>query len=173
MDERTPYDVPRTPYRADPPTPAQLASLLAALALTSPAMLGGVPMLPVTVTDERRRQQQEIAQQSESTVGIHHEAQEAEGALALSQRRLAAATREVEGTHARTVSEEDVVRAAHRVAAGQTSGHQGQRFRTALNRVALDSADYFMLAHDEGQAEQDRPEGDEPLDEEAWLASFE
>ena len=155
------------------PTAQQIASALAIIALASPAMLGGMPVLPVTIEDERRRHMDEIQQVSESTVGVHQDAHAAGVSLALSQRRLAEATREVEHTHSHVVSEADVAHAAQLVAAGRVSPHQGQKFRNALGRVANDSVDLFILLDNE-QAEQRFAESEsaedlDDYDEEAWL----
>ena len=161
------------------PTAQQIASALAILALASPAMLGGMPVLPVTIEDERRRHMDEIQQISESTVGVHQDVSAAEASLALSQRRLAAATREVEQTHARVVSEADVVHAAKRVMAGEVSPHQQRNFRNALGRVANDSVDLYILLDDEAAqreaeaAEQQLGAYDEEMDDEAWLREWE
>ena len=155
------------------PSPQQVASMLAVLALVGPGMLGGMPVLPVTLDDERRRQQEQIQQQSESNVGVYQDAQEAATALALSQRRLAQVTREVTRDPSRVVDEADVVRAAHSVLAGEVGPHQSQRFRSALGRVANDSVDLFILDADE-RARARRDAASEPeQDLEDWLAEFE
>ena len=157
------------------PTAAQVASALAMLALLSPAALGGMPVLPVTIEEDRRRRQDEIQQISESSVGIHHDAQEAQSSLTLSQRRLAAVTREVEHSTAHDVTEQDVVHAAHLVATGEATFGQQLRFRSALGRVANDSVDLFILSTDEAkerQMEWDMQDEDEEEDLEAWLEEF-
>ena len=157
------------------PTAAQVASALAMLALLSPAALGGMPVLPVTIEEDRRRHQDEIQQISESSVGVHHDAQEAQSSLTLSQRRLAAVTREVEHSTAHDVTEQDVVHAAHLVATGEATFGQQLRFRSALGRVANDSVDLFILSTDEAkeqQAEWDIQAEDEEEDLEAWLEEF-
>ena len=152
------------------PTSAQVAAALAAAALVSPAALGGMPVLPVTLDDERRRQQEEMAEESASSVGAYQDVQEAATALTLSQRRLAQVTREVEGTHARNVSEADVVHAAHKVAAGETSARQRREFRAALGRVAVDSVDlYILLDDDRRMREQEEAAASADLaDDEDW-----
>lgn len=159
---------------ATPPTSAQVAAALAAAALVSPAALGGMPVLPVTLDDERRRQQEEIAAESASSVGAYQDVREAATALTLSQRRLAAVTREVEGTHARNVTEADVVDAAHKVATGAVSPRQRQAFRAALGRVAVDSVDLFILLDDDRRARereealQSAAAGDDAWDDDSW-----
>ena len=155
---------------ATPPTSAQVAAALAAAALVSPAALGGMPVLPVTLDDERRRQQEEIAAESSSSVGAYQDVCEAATALTLSQRRLAAVTREVEGTHTRNVTEADVVDAAHKVAAGEVSPRKRQEFRAALGRVAVDSVDLFILLDDD-RRERERAEALQTAaadDEDPW-----
>jgi hypothetical protein len=136
--------------------------------LVSPAMLGGMPVLPVTDDDERRRQQEQLLQESESYVGVYQQAQEAEVALTLSQRRLAAETREVERSTERDVREEDVVRAARKVLAGQVGARRSARFLSRLGEVATDTADLYMLREDEARAERSDalpPTSDEGEDE--------
>lgn len=140
------------------PTSSQIAAALAAAALVGPAALGGMPVLPLTVDDERRRQMEEISQESSSTVGIHRASNEAEAALALSQRRLAVVTREVEGSTARVVTESDVVHAADLVARGEVSARHQREFRAALGRVAVNSTDLFMLWSDEQAEGDEEPE---------------
>lgn len=156
------------------PSAQQVAAALTMLALVSPAALGGIPVLPVTIDEERRRHQDEILQQSESSVGVYQDAQEAATALALSQRRLAQVTREVEHSTARNVTEADVVRAAHRVLSGAASPHQSARFRSALSRVATDSVDLFIITSDEEQMLETTTTDDVQDDDdlEAWLAEF-
>ena len=162
----------QVPYRAQMPTPEQIGAFLTAVMLASPAMLGGMPVLPVTIDDERRRQQEEIAQESSSSVGVYQSVGEAETALALSQRRLAAATREVEHTTARVIGEQDVVHAAKKVLAGEVSAGQERRFRSALGRVANDSVDYYILWDAEPRQDAADPEPDFETDPEAWVESF-
>ena len=156
------------------PSAQQVAAALAMLALVSPAALGGMPVLPVTIDEERRRHQDEIQQQSASSVGIYQDAREAETALTLSQRRLAQATREVEHSTSRNVTETDVVDAAHRVFAGEVSPHQSIRFRSALTSVATDSVDLFILSTDEERMRAAETQGaaETPEDLEAWLEEF-
>ncbi|MBP3894657.1 MAG: hypothetical protein J6D34_11555 [Atopobiaceae bacterium] len=158
------------------PTATQVASALAMLALLSPAALGGMPVLPVTIEEDRRRRQDEIQQISESSVGIHHDAQEAQSSLTLSQRRLAQVTREVEHSHAHDVTEQDVVHAAHLVATGEATFGQQLRFRSALGRVANDSVDLFILSTDEAKerrlAEQELRDEDDEEDLDAWVEEF-
>lgn len=109
----------------------------------------GAPILPVTIEDERRRQQDEIQQVSESSVGVYQTSEEAEAGLSLSQRRLAQVTREVEGLTSHDVSEQDVVRAANRVLANQVESKLDGRFRSALNRVTWDTVDLYILQDNE------------------------
>jgi len=147
------------------------------MALLSPAALGGMPVLPVTIEEDRRRRQDEIQQISESSVGIHHDSQEAQASLTLSQRRLAAVTREVEHITAHDVTEQDVVHAAHLVATGEATFGQQLRFRSALGRVANDSVDLFILSTDEAKDERQREQEalydeDEEEDLDAWLSEF-
>jgi hypothetical protein len=137
------------PYRPQLPTPQQVVAVLAVLSLAGPMMLGGVPVLPVTIEDERRRHQDEIQQISESSVGLYQTSTEAEVGLSLSQQRLAHVTREIEGIHTHDVSEQDVVRAANRVYTGQIEGELDGRFRSAFNRVAWDTVDLFILQDNE------------------------
>lgn len=137
------------------PTATQVAAALAAAALVSPAALGGMPVLPVTLDDERRRNQEQIQQESESSVGEYRSVDEAAAALSLSQMRLAAVTREVEGTHAHNILESDVVSAAHKVAAKEVSPRQQRKFKAALGRVAVDSVDLFILLDDERRLQEE------------------
>ena len=158
------------------PTSQQVAAALAAMALVSPAALGGIPVLPVTLDEQRRRQQEQILAESDSSVGVHQSVQEAATALTLSQRRLASVTREVEGTHAHDVTEADVVHAAQRVLSGEATPHQSSAFRAALGRVAIDTADLYILLSDEVDDEdyyEDPFNPDPEEDLEAWLAEFE
>lgn len=149
----------RVPYRPQLPTARQVAAVLAVLSLAGPMMMG-VPILPVTMEDERRRQQDEIQQVSESSVGVYQTSTEAETGLALSQRRLAQVTREVEQLTTHDVSERDVVRAANRVLAGQVEENLGGRFRSAFSHVAWDTVDLYILRDNEEYA---REEGLAPL----------
>ncbi|MBR3235080.1 MAG: hypothetical protein IKG11_05640 [Atopobiaceae bacterium] len=174
LDELPPSDLagPRLP------TPAQVATALAMIALVSPAALGGIPVLPVTIEEDRRRHQDEIQQISESSVGVHQDVQAAATALVLSQGRLAQVTREVERLTKHDISETDVVHAAHQVLAGKTPTGQRIRFQSALSSVANDSVDLFILSADEQEdARRQREDellddmGDEDLD--AWLSEFE
>ena len=64
MDENLDALETRVPFAPQLPTAQQIAAGLAIIALVSPAMLGGIPVLPVTIQDERRRQQEEIQQTS-------------------------------------------------------------------------------------------------------------
>ena len=161
LDTEVPEDPWRVPYRVELPGTMQVASALAMLALVRPAALGGMPVLPVTIYDDRRRQQEQIVQESSSTVGIYQDSQAAEVALTLSQRRLASATRDVERLTSHDVTEQDVVRAARRVLAGEGSARQGARFRSALGRVANDSVDLFILRDDEAYEQALDPDVDE------------
>lgn len=139
----------RTPYRAQLPTAQQVSAFMAAMALVSPAALGGMPVLPVTVQDEERRRQEQIQQESESSVGTYQSSQDAEVGLALSQQRLALVTRAVEESYTHDVSEADVVHAAQRVFSGEVRGHLDVRFRSAFNRVVNDTVDLYILRDDE------------------------
>lgn len=149
MDENLDTLEARIPFAPQLPTAQQIAAGLAILALMGPAALGGIPVLPVTIQDERRRQQDEIQQTSESSVGIYHTSDEAAVALAASQKRLASVSREVNKTHARYVSEQDIVHAADRVYADEVRPELSARFLSALNHVATDTADLCMLRDDE------------------------
>ena len=133
------------PYRVQMPTAQQVAAAIAILSLAGPMALGGIPVLPVTIEDERRRHQDEIQQISESSVGVYQTSQEAEAGLSLSQQRLASVTREVEGITTHDVSEKDIVHAADRVFTGQVDPKLDGRFRSALNHVAWDTVDLFIL----------------------------
>ena len=144
----------RTPYRAQLPTAQQVSAFLAALALVGPAALGGMPVLPVTVYDEQRRRQDQILQESESSVGTYQSSQDAEVGLTLSQKRLALVTKAVEGIYTHDVSEAEVVQAAERVFAGEVEGHLDIRFRSAFNRVVNDTVDLCILRDDEQYEEQ-------------------
>ena len=156
------------------PTTQQVAAAMAMLALVGPAMLGGMPVIPVTMDEQRRRQQVEITQESESTVGVHQDIAAAAAALALSQGRLAQATRDVSHITTHDVSEADVVAAAHRVMAGEASPHQSARFRSALTNVAIDSTDLYILRSDEERVERKERGVDLwEVDPDAWLAEFE
>lgn len=137
------------PYRPQLPSAQQVVAVLAILSLAGPMMLGGMPILPVTIEDERRRQQDEIQQISESSVGVYQTSSEAEVGLSISQQRLAHVTREIEGIHTHDVSEQDVVHAANRVYTGQIEGELDGRFRSAFNRVAWDTVDLFILQDNE------------------------
>jgi hypothetical protein len=154
MDEYPNLDTleARIPFAIQLPTAQQVAAGLTILALMGPAALGGIPVLPVTIQDERRRQQDEIQQTSESSVGIYHTSQEAAVGLAASQRRLALVTKEVNETHTHDVSEQDVVHAADRVFAAEVRPELSARFLSALNHVATDTADLCMLRDDETYA---------------------
>ena len=147
------------------PDASQVAAALAAAALVSPAALGGIPVLPVTVEDERRRNVPEQMQQSESDVGTHQDVEAAATALALSQRRLAAVTREVEGTYAHDIYESDVVRAAGKVARGEVPLYKQRAFRSALGRVAVDSVDLFILLDDERAEQEEQDDSREDWDD--------
>lgn len=140
----------RVPFATQLPTAQQVAAGLAILALVGPAALGGMPVLPVTIQDEQRRRQDEIQQVSESSVGVYQTSAEASIGLVISQQRLAQTTKEVEGIHTHDVSEQDVVHAANRVFANQTSPELGARFRTAFNHVVTDTVDLFILQDNEG-----------------------
>ena len=144
----------RIPFAVQLPTAQQIAAGLTILALMGPAALGGIPVLPVTIQDERRRQQDEIQQTSESSVGIYHSSDEAAVALAASQKRLASVSREVNKTHERYVSEQDIVQAAGRVFADEVRPELSGRFLSALNHVATDTADLCMLRDDETYLEE-------------------
>ena len=144
----------RNPHRPQPPTAQQVAAALAILSLAGPMALGGMPVLPVTIEDERRRHQDEIQQASESSVGVYQTSAEAEVGLALSQQRLAGVTREIEDLHTHSVDEQDVVRAARRVFADDVPEHLGRRFRAAFTNVAWDTVDLFILRDNEEYEER-------------------
>ena len=133
------------PYRAQLPTTQQVAAAIAILSLVGPTALGGIPVIPIGIEDQRRRHQDEIQQVSESSVGVYQTSQEAEAGLSLSQQRLASVTREIGGITVHDVSEEDIVRAADRVLTGQVEPKLDGRFRSALNHVAWDTVDLFIL----------------------------
>lgn len=161
------------PYKAQLPTPEEIGAFLTALTLASPALLGGIPVLPVSYIEERRRQQETIVQESSSSVGTYQSAEEAHTGLVLSQQRLAVATREVEHTTQRMVTEADVVHAAHKVLAGEVSPGKGQRFRSALGHVANDSVDYYILRDDyRSMTKKAKEPVDYETDPEGWLESF-
>lgn len=149
MDENLDTLAAKTPFAPQLPTAQQIAAGLTILALVGPAALGGIPVLPVTIQDERRRQQDEIQQTSESSVGVYHTSNEAAVGLAASQKRLANVSNEVNGTHTHDVSEQDIVRAAHHVLDNQVRPELSARFLSALNHVATDTADLCMLLDDE------------------------
>ena len=148
----------RVPYRIEPPTAQQVVAVLAILSLAGPMMMGGVPILPVTIEDERRRQQDQIQQVIESSVGVYQTSTEAEAGLALSQQRLAQVTREVEGLHARAVEESDVYHAAERVLTGGVEQKLGKRFRSAFKQVAWNTVDLYILRDNEECARSQRLE---------------
>lgn len=153
MDEELDIFDARVPFAPQLPTAQQIAAGLAIIALVSPAMLGGIPVLPVTIQDERRRQQEEIQQTSESSVGVYHSSAEAAVGLAASQKRLANVSNEVNKTHLHSVSEQDIVQAHERVMAAQVRPELSARFLSALNHVATDTADLCMLRDDEAHLE--------------------
>lgn len=149
MDEAF-NDVPEhAPFRAQLPTPQQVAATLAILALTGPAALGGMPVLPVTIQDEQRRRQDEIQQVSESSVGVYQTSSEAALGLVVSQQRLAGVTREIDDIHTHDVTEQDVVHAANRVFNNQVEGELNVRFRSAFNHVVTDTVDLYILRDNE------------------------
>jgi hypothetical protein len=137
------------PPKPQAPTAQQVAAALAALSLVGPAALGGMPVIPVTIGDERRRKQDEIQQVVESSVGVYQTSAEAESALAASQWQLALATQHIENVDAYDVREQDVVRAANRVFSGDADEKSSKRFRSAFNRVAWDTVDLFILRDNE------------------------
>lgn len=137
------------PPKPQAPTAQQVAAALAALSLVGPAALGGMPVIPVTIEDERRRKQDEIQQVVESSVGVYQTSAEAESALATSQWQLALATQHIENVDAYDVREQDVVRAANRVFSGDADEKSSKRFRSAFNRVAWDTVDLFILRDNE------------------------
>ena len=159
LDERMTNDLDkalgRIPYKPQLPTAQQVAAVLAILSLAGPMMMGA-PILPVTIEDERRRQQDEIQQVSESSVGVYQTSMEAEAGLTLSQRRLAQVTREVENLTSHDVSERDVVRAANRVFAEQVEPKLDGKFRSAFNHVAWDTVDLYILQDNE-EFERNQP----------------
>lgn len=156
MDDNFDTLVSRVPFAPQLPTAQQVATGLAILALLGPAALGGIPVLPVIIQDDQRRRQDEIQQTSDSSVGVYRASDEAEVALAASQMRLASVTKEVNKTHARNVSEQDIVQAADRVFAEEVRPELSARFLSALNQVALDTADLCILRDNE-EAELDEP----------------
>ncbi len=158
MDENLDTLATRVPFAPQLPTAQQIAAGLTILALVGPAALGGIPVLPVIIQDDRRRQQDEIQQTSESSVGVYHTSDEAAVALAASQKRLADVSKEVNKTHAHDVSEQDIVHAADRVFSDQVRPELSARFLSALNHVATDTADLCMLRDDEAH-----------YDDDAWL----
>ena len=143
----------RVPYRAQLPTAQQVAAVLAILALAGPMVMGGMPVLPISIQDERRRNQDEIQQVSESSVGVYQTSAEAEAGLALSQQRLAHVAREVEGVQTHDVTEQDVIRAANRVFTNQVEKGLSKRFRSAFTSVVNDSVDLFILQDNERYAQ--------------------
>lgn len=144
-------DETRLPPASSLPTAQQVAAAVAALTLAGPMAMGGMPVLPVTVEDEKRRQQEQIQQASESTVGVYQSSAEAEAGLARSQVRLAGATLEVEGGEPHDVSSQDVIAAANRVFAGDASPKAERRFRSAFTQVAWDTTDLYILRDREGE----------------------
>ena len=148
----------RVPYRIEPPTAQQVVAVLAILSLAGPMMMGGVPVLPVTTEDERRRHQDQIQQVSESSVGVYQTSTEAEAGLALSQQRLAQVTREIEDLHTHAVGESDVYRAAERVLTGRVEPKLGKRFRSAFKQVAWDTVDLYILRDNEEHVRSQRQE---------------
>ena len=149
MEQRGEDNFGGVPYKLQLPTAQQVATALAILALTSPAAMGGMPVLPVTIEDERRRHQDEIVQVMESSVGVHQTSQEAEASLVVSQRHLADATREVDDLTTHDVSEEDVIHAATRVFEGEVERGRSERFRFAFSRVIYDTVDLCILRDNE------------------------
>ena len=149
MEQEDERNFGEVPYRLQLPTAQQVATALAILALTSPAAMGGIPVLPVTIEDERRRHQDEIVQVMESSVGVHQTSQEAEASLNVSQHRLADATKEVDDLTTHDVSEEDVIHAATRVFEGEVERDKSERFRFAFSRVINDTVDLCILRDNE------------------------
>lgn len=142
----------RIPYRASTETALQVAATLAALSLAGPMALGGMPVIPTTVEDERRRAPILIAQQSESNVGVYQTSYQAEVGLALSQQRLASVTRDVDDIRERGIEERDVLHAAHRVLAGEVEPVLTRRFKSAFGHVVNDTVDLFILRDNEEHA---------------------
>ncbi|MBR3316553.1 MAG: hypothetical protein IKG21_01865 [Atopobiaceae bacterium] len=142
----------RIPYRPQLPTAQQVTAALAILSLMGPMALGGMPVIPVTIEDERRRQQDEIQQVSESSVGLYQSSTEAEIGLAASQLRLAQVTREVEDLTTHDVTERDVIHAANRVLTGNVEEKLSGKFRSALKHVTWDTVDLFILRDNEEYA---------------------
>lgn len=141
----------RVPFRAQLPTSQQIAAGLAILALTGPAALGGMPALPATAPNERRRRQEEIQQVSESSVGVYQTSDEAALGLVVSQMRLANVAKEVDGIHTHDVTEQDVIHAANRVFSDQVEPALSTRFRSAFNHVVTDTVDLYILRDNEEQ----------------------
>lgn len=149
-------DLNRIPFTPHLPEARQVAAALAVLALVGPAALGGMPVLPVTIEDERRRQQDVPQQIVESNVGVYQTSQEAAAALAVAQQRLAIATLAIENVQGTYILEEDVIRAANRVLAGEVEGVPATRFRNAFTRVARDSVDLYILRDNEAWEREQR-----------------
>jgi len=139
----------RVPAKVQLPTAQQVAAVIAILSLAGPMMMGGIPIVPITIYDEQRRQQDEIQQIIDSDVGIYQTSQEAQVGLTVSQQRLARVTREVDDIKTHDVTEQDVYHAAHRVLSGEIDPELSGRFRTALSHVVTDSVDLFILEDNE------------------------
>lgn len=156
MDEsESRLNLDRVPFSPHLPEARQVAAALAVIALVGPAGLGGIPVLPVTFEDEKRRQQDIAAEIVESTVSTYASSDEAAAALVVAQQRLAIATLEIENVQGEYILEEDVIRAANRVLSGEVTGASAGRFRSAFTRVARDSVDLYILRDNEAwEAEQ-------------------
>ena len=122
------------------------------IALMGTMALSGMPVLPVTFEEERRRQQDEAAQVSESSVGVYQTSDEAKTALELSQLRLADVAGQVEQIHTGMITSDDVVHAATRVFRDQVEPELSGRFRTAFNHVVWDTVDVCILEDNEADA---------------------
>lgn len=138
----------RIPYSANLPTAQQVAAGVM-VTLMGTMALSGMPVLPVTMEDERRREQDTAVQVSESSVGVYQTSTEAEAGLALSQLRLASVAATVEQIHSGDITPDDVVSAANRVFRGQVAPELGGRFRTAFNHVVWDTVDVCILRDNE------------------------
>ena len=148
MDDNQDSMLGRIPYSANLPTAQQVAAGVM-VTLMGTMALSGMPVLPVTMEDERRREQDTAVQVSESSVGVYQTSQEAEAGLALSQLRLAAVAGTVEEIHTGDITPDDVVNAANRVFRGQVTPELGSRFRTAFNHVVWDTVDVCILKDNE------------------------
>ncbi len=139
----------RGPVKVQLPTAQQVAAVFAILSLAGPMMMGGIPILPITIYDEQRRQQEQIEQIVESDVGVYQTSDEAQVGLTVSQQRLARVTREVDNINTHDVTEQDVFHAAHRVLSGEVDHELSGRFKSAFSHVVTDTVDLFILQDNE------------------------